>query len=223
MSSPVTARQPCSLGVPGAARSLSSSPHVASAPSPSPSAPCFPPPLGLVSVSRRSPRARRLVRPSVRFCALLGSCQRSLCGPQSPLVRPSLPLLRPHPGRAAAPSFPCRQLCVPVATRPSPLGPRSAPLCTLGCENPTVSAELPSDPGIGAGPWRPSPHSAARGHRASRHLKCTRKRITAASGTLQRTQRHRRILFFFKMDRKVSGREVASLLSRFLQLTLGVK
>jgi hypothetical protein len=52
--------------------------------------PAPPSPLGLVSVSRPSPQACRLVRPSHSSCALQGSCQRSLCGPQSPLVRPSL-------------------------------------------------------------------------------------------------------------------------------------
>lgn len=60
--------------------------------------------------------------------------------PRAPFSVPLLPLLCPQPGRASAPSFPRRLLCVPAATGPSPLGLRSASLCSLGCENPTVSA-----------------------------------------------------------------------------------
>lgn len=115
--------------------------------------PRAPLPPGLVSVWRRSPQARRLVRPSASrhsgaplsrrgpgsprppvLLSLLSAS--SLRSPEPPGLSPSLPLPCPHSAcsreRAAAPSFfPGRQLCVPAARGSSPLGPRSAPLFTL--------------------------------------------------------------------------------------------
>lgn len=166
LSSPVAARQPRSLAAePPARRVCAVSVAVAAGPAP-------PSLLGLVSVSRPSPQARRLVRlsvhPSVRFCALRGSCQRSLCGPQSPLVRPSppTPLSAARTGiRSLLPSSPALCAC---CHRPVPSVTSVSITLQLGMRDSVCSLRAPPpNPGVGMGSWRlspPTPRLGGTGH-----------------------------------------------------------
>lgn len=179
LSSPVAARQPRSLGVPQRGAVALESParrvcavSVAVAARPAPSSP---PPPGLVSVSRPSPKARRLVSLSVRplLCTPELLSAFSLWSPE-----PSCPSVsfhssvRSQDGQPLPPSLVACFVCLLPPARPLwDLGQHRTAAWDARTRQCLLFQSSPH-PGVGMGPRRLSPpYSVVRGYRASCHLK----------------------------------------------------